>query len=156
MLEWRRVDFFLTGFVWLLCREERNVIEAAAKGASSSISLVANVAAMLLTFFAFIAFFNSILSYIGSMVGYSKLSFQASLRILKSCFIFRKTVTSEPSQRRLGLVLRTGKNQDNIRDFKIQRRGGNENAALNVNLRSFSLYSDYFYPLTLSNVGKPS
>ena len=111
MLGWRRVDFFLTGFIWLLCREERNVIEAAAKGASSSISLVANVAAMLLTFFAFIAFFNSILSYIGSMVGYSKLSFQASLRILKSCFIshLRKTVRSELSQRRLGLVLRTGK-----------------------------------------------
>ena len=59
-------------------REERNVIEAAAKGASTAISLVANVAAMLITFFAFIAFFNAVLSYLGSMVGYSELSFQAS------------------------------------------------------------------------------
>ena len=59
-------------------REERNVIEAAAKGASSAITLVANVAAMLITFFAFIAFFNGVLSYLGSMQGYPELSFQAS------------------------------------------------------------------------------
>jgi len=56
--------------------EERNVIEAAAKGASTAISLVANVAAMLITFFAFIAFFNAVLSYLGSMLGYPELSFQ--------------------------------------------------------------------------------
>lgn len=43
-----------------------------------SISLVANVAAMLITFFAFIAFFNGVLSYLGSMMGYSQLSFEAS------------------------------------------------------------------------------
>ncbi|XP_068755204.1 solute carrier family 28 member 3-like isoform X1 [Montipora capricornis] len=55
---------------------ERNVIEAAAKGASTAIPLVANVLAMLITFFAFIAFFNGVLSYLGSMVGYSELSFQ--------------------------------------------------------------------------------
>ena len=54
------------------------MIEAAAKGASTAISLVANVAAMLITFFAFIAFFNAILSYLGSMVEYPELSFQAS------------------------------------------------------------------------------
>lgn len=54
------------------------MIEAAAKGASTAISLVANVTAMLITFFAFIAFFNAILSYLGSMVGYPELSFQAS------------------------------------------------------------------------------
>ena len=54
------------------------MIEAAAKGASTAISLVANVLAMLITFFAFIAFFNGVLSYLGSMVGYSELSFQAS------------------------------------------------------------------------------
>ena len=42
------------------------------------------------------------------------------------------------------------------RDFKIQRRDGNENVAKKVNLRSFSLYRNYLYPLTLSNVGEPS
>ena len=45
---------------------------------------------------------------------------------------------------------------NNNRDFKIQGRVGNENVALKVNLRSFSLYRNYFYPLTLSNVGEPS
>ena len=36
-----------------------------------------------------------------------------------------------------------------IRDFKIQRGEGNEDVAYKVNLRSFSLYSDYSYPLAL-------
>ena len=62
--------------IFFLCSEERNAIEAAAKGASTAISLVANVTAMLITFFAFIAFFNAVLSYMGSMVGYPELSFQ--------------------------------------------------------------------------------
>ena len=43
-----------------------------------------------------------------------------------------------------------------VRIIKIQRPDGNENVALKVNLRFFSLYSDYSYPLTLSNVGEPS
>ena len=43
-----------------------------------------------------------------------------------------------------------------FRDFKIQRRDGNENDALKVNLRSFRLYGNYSYPLILSNVDKPS
>ena len=42
------------------------------------------------------------------------------------------------------------------RDFKIQRRDGDKNVAKKVNFRSFSLYSDYSYPLTLSIVGEPS
>ena len=33
---------------------------------------------------------------------------------------------------------------------------GNENVALKVNLRPFSLHRNYSYPLTLSNVGEPS
>lgn len=68
--------------------EERNVIEAAAKGASTAISLVANVAAMLITFFAFIAFFNGVLSYVGSMVGYSELSFETICSYLFMPFAF--------------------------------------------------------------------
>ncbi|XP_020623336.1 solute carrier family 28 member 3-like [Orbicella faveolata] len=68
--------------------EERNVIEAAAKGASTAISLVANVAAMLITFFAFIAFFNAVLSYLGRMVGYPELSFQTICSYLFMPFAF--------------------------------------------------------------------
>jgi len=67
---------------------ERNVIEAAAKGASTAITLVANVTAMLITFFAFIAFFNAVLSYLGSMVGYSELSFQVICSYLFMPFAF--------------------------------------------------------------------
>lgn len=68
--------------------EERNVIEAAAKGASTAISLVANVTAMLITFFAFIAFFNAVLSYLGRMVGYPELSFQTICSYLFMPFAF--------------------------------------------------------------------
>ena len=42
-----------------------------------------------------------------------------------------------------------------IRDFKVQRRDGHKNVLEKMNLRSFSLYSDYSYPLTLSIVGEP-
>jgi len=42
------------------------------------------------------------------------------------------------------------------REFKIQRSNSKENIPQKVNFRSFSLYSDYSYPLTLSNVGEPS
>lgn len=55
---------------------ERNVIEAAAKGASTAIALVANIAANLIAFLAFLAFFNGILSWIGSMVGHPEFSFE--------------------------------------------------------------------------------
>ena len=49
----------------------------------------------------------------------------------------------------------TGPEQD-IRDLKIQRRDCKENVAKKVNLLSFSLYRNYSYPLTLSNVLEPS
>lgn len=55
---------------------ERNVIEAAAKGASTAIALAANIAANLIAFLAFLAFFNGVLSWLGSMVGHSELSFE--------------------------------------------------------------------------------
>ena len=42
-----------------------------------------------------------------------------------------------------------------MRDVKIQRRDGNESVARKVNLLPFSLYGDYSYPLTLSNVDEP-
>ena len=41
------------------------------------------------------------------------------------------------------------------RDFKVQRRDGNENVASKVNLCPFSLHRNYAYPLTLSNVVEP-
>lgn len=56
--------------------DERNIIEAAAKGASTAIALVANIAANLIAFLAFLAFFNGVLSWLGSMVGRPELSFE--------------------------------------------------------------------------------
>ena len=42
------------------------------------------------------------------------------------------------------------------RDFKVPRRDGNANVAWKVNLSSFTLYRDFSYPLSLSNVGEPN
>lgn len=64
----------------LSCRNERNIIEAAAKGASTAIALVANIAANLIAFLAFLAFFNGVLSWLGSMVGKPELSFEVLTR----------------------------------------------------------------------------
>ena len=61
-------------------RNERNIIEAAAKGASTAIALVANIAANLIAFLAFLAFFNGVLSWLGSMVGKPELSFEVLTR----------------------------------------------------------------------------
>ncbi|XP_013410730.1 solute carrier family 28 member 3 [Lingula anatina] len=55
---------------------ERNLIEAAAAGASQSIMLVANIAANLIAFLAMLAFINATLSWFGGMVGYPEFSFQ--------------------------------------------------------------------------------
>ncbi|KAJ8320557.1 hypothetical protein KUTeg_002144 [Tegillarca granosa] len=57
-------------------RKERNILEAAAAGASSSIKLVANIAANLIAFLAMLAFVNAVFSWFGSFVGYPEFSFQ--------------------------------------------------------------------------------
>ncbi|KAL4222942.1 hypothetical protein ACF0H5_018983 [Mactra antiquata] len=57
-------------------KKERNILEAAAAGASSSIVLVANIAANLIAFLAMLAFINALLSWFGSFLCYPELSFQ--------------------------------------------------------------------------------
>ncbi|XP_052683287.1 solute carrier family 28 member 3-like [Crassostrea angulata] len=57
-------------------KKERNILEAAAAGASSSIKLVANIAANLIAFLAMLEFVNAVLSWFGSFVGYPEFSFQ--------------------------------------------------------------------------------
>ncbi|XP_033762277.1 LOW QUALITY PROTEIN: sodium/nucleoside cotransporter 1-like [Pecten maximus] len=56
--------------------KEKNVIEAALGGASASIKQVANIAAYLIAFLAMLSCVNAILSWFGSFVGISDLSFQ--------------------------------------------------------------------------------
>lgn len=77
-------DDLIVRYVVLIFSTERNVIEAAAKGASTAIALVANIAVNLIAFLAFLAFFNGVLSWVGSMVGHSELSFEVLVR--KLCF----------------------------------------------------------------------
>ncbi|XP_076094815.1 solute carrier family 28 member 3-like [Mytilus galloprovincialis] len=57
-------------------KKERNILEAAAAGASASIKLVANIAANLIAFIAMLEFVNAVLSWFGSFVGVPTLSFQ--------------------------------------------------------------------------------
>lgn len=63
-------------------RPYNNVIEAAAAGASSAISLVANVAANLIAFVALLYFADSALSWFGAFICYPELSFQVRLNML--------------------------------------------------------------------------
>ncbi|XP_004678039.1 PREDICTED: solute carrier family 28 member 3 [Condylura cristata] len=56
--------------------DSRNLIEAASQGASSSIPLVANIAANLIAFLALLSFVNSALSWFGNMFDYPQLSFE--------------------------------------------------------------------------------
>uniref|UniRef100_A0A9J7XUM3 Sodium/nucleoside cotransporter n=1 Tax=Cyprinus carpio carpio TaxID=630221 RepID=A0A9J7XUM3_CYPCA len=55
---------------------EQNVLEAVSGGASSSIGLVANIAANLIAFLAILAFINATLGWMGGMVGYPNVTFE--------------------------------------------------------------------------------
>ncbi|XP_028813516.1 sodium/nucleoside cotransporter 1 isoform X2 [Denticeps clupeoides] len=55
---------------------EKNILEAASNGASSSIGLVANIAVNLIAFLAILEFINSALRWLGGMVGYPEITFQ--------------------------------------------------------------------------------
>ncbi|CAK6433914.1 unnamed protein product [Pipistrellus nathusii] len=56
--------------------DSRNLLEAASQGASSSISLVANIAVNLIAFIALLSFMNAALSWFGNMLDYPQLSFE--------------------------------------------------------------------------------
>ncbi|MGD7043460.1 NupC/NupG family nucleoside CNT transporter [Jeotgalibacillus proteolyticus] len=59
--------------------EAANVVDAAAKGASTGLQLVLNVGAMLIAFIALIAMLNGILGGIGGLFGYDNLSIELVL-----------------------------------------------------------------------------
>ncbi|XP_023211784.1 solute carrier family 28 member 3-like [Centruroides sculpturatus] len=56
--------------------QERNALEAACNGASSAIALVANIAANLIAFLAFIHFVDNLIMWFGSLLGYDFISFE--------------------------------------------------------------------------------
>jgi concentrative nucleoside transporter, CNT family len=56
-----------------------NLIDAAAKGATSGLMLAANVGAMLIAFIALIALANGVIGYMGSLIGVEGLSFELIL-----------------------------------------------------------------------------
>ncbi|XP_003216567.4 solute carrier family 28 member 3 [Anolis carolinensis] len=56
--------------------DSQNLLEAASQGASSSIFLVANIAATLIAFLAVLAFCNAALSWLGNMFDYPQLDFE--------------------------------------------------------------------------------
>ncbi|XP_036005761.1 sodium/nucleoside cotransporter 1 isoform X1 [Fundulus heteroclitus] len=58
--------------------DEQNILEAVSSGASSSIGLVANIAANLIAFLAILGFINSALSWAGGMVGYPEITFEVT------------------------------------------------------------------------------
>jgi len=59
-------------------RSEVNFIEAAAAGASSSVSLVANIAANVIAFLSLLQFINATLTWLGQRVGIQQLTFQVT------------------------------------------------------------------------------
>ncbi|KAH0628227.1 hypothetical protein JD844_009105 [Phrynosoma platyrhinos] len=72
--------------------DSQNLLEAASQGASSSIFLVANIAATLISFLALLAFCNSALSWLGNMFDYPQLSFEVI-----ACKLLAKTFFSQTS-----------------------------------------------------------
>ncbi|XP_037396048.1 sodium/nucleoside cotransporter 1 [Pygocentrus nattereri] len=56
--------------------DEKNILEAASAGASTSIGLVANIGANLIAFLAILDFINAALRWLGGMVGYPEITFE--------------------------------------------------------------------------------
>lgn len=59
--------------------KEANILDAATQGASSAGILVVNITAIVVAFIAFMAFLNSIVAFLGDLVGISGLSFDVIL-----------------------------------------------------------------------------
>ena len=82
----RRINAILTRLplVCVICiccvhdRTEVNFIEAAAAGASNAISLVANIAANVIAFWALLRFLNSALTWFGQRVGIEQFTYQVT------------------------------------------------------------------------------
>lgn len=55
-------------------RTESSVLDAASNGAFTAISLIAGITANLIAFVSFVAFMNSIVSWLGMLVGYDFIS----------------------------------------------------------------------------------
>lgn len=58
--------------------KDTGLIDAASKGATAAIPLVLSIIANIVAFVSFIALINSLLSWVGSLIGYEKLSFEVS------------------------------------------------------------------------------
>lgn len=63
-------------------RDAKNVIDAAARGASDGLKLALNVGAMLLAFISLIALINKLLGTVGHLFGYEELSLQFILGVI--------------------------------------------------------------------------
>lgn len=77
--------------------DSRNLLEAATQGASSSISLVANIAVNLIAFLALLSFMNSALSWLGNMFDYPQLSFEVICSYIFMPFAFMMGVDWQDS-----------------------------------------------------------
>uniref|UniRef100_A0A8C7VIK1 Sodium/nucleoside cotransporter n=1 Tax=Oncorhynchus mykiss TaxID=8022 RepID=A0A8C7VIK1_ONCMY len=77
--------------------EGSNLLEAASRGASSSIVLVANIAVNLIAFLALLAFLNAALSWLGNMFNYPQLSFSIICSYVFMPFSFLMGVAWEDS-----------------------------------------------------------
>lgn len=68
--------------------ESANIVDAAAKGASTGLQLALNIGAMLLAFIAIIALLNGIIGSIGGLFGYGDLTLEIILGVLFSPIAF--------------------------------------------------------------------
>ncbi|XP_017661546.1 PREDICTED: solute carrier family 28 member 3 [Lepidothrix coronata] len=62
--------------------DSKNLLEAASQGASTSITLVANIAVNLISFLALLTFIDSTLSWLGSLFDYPQLNFEVRSEII--------------------------------------------------------------------------
>ncbi|NXM02730.1 S28A3 protein, partial [Tyrannus savana] len=77
--------------------DSKSLLEAASQGASTSITLVANIAVNLISFLALLTFLDSSLSWLGSLFDYPQLSFETICAYVFMPFSFMMGVDWEDS-----------------------------------------------------------
>lgn len=69
---------------WKICyRKDSSLVDAASKGAVAAIPLILGIIANIVAFVSFMALINSLLSWIGSLVGYEELTLEVRKRNIK-------------------------------------------------------------------------
>ncbi|KAJ8003280.1 hypothetical protein DPEC_G00167780 [Dallia pectoralis] len=131
------------------CGDEKNILEAASSGASTSIGLVANIAVNLIAFLAILGFINAALGWLGDMVGYPDITFEMICSYVFMPVAFMMGIPLEDSFTVAELIgtklflneFMAYKKLSTLKENRINNMVGNEKNCISVRSEIISTYA---------------